>query len=553
MNLRLGRKLSCQRRLASPPGLLPGNQRILGHLPLIVRKARVGVPFGAVVAELFDKDEEGRETAQISLPGSGDCVVITRSPLVVKEILQQQMRTGVAERVNGPMFDLFFEELAKGSKEFAPVKPGMLGSQGQRWKELRTAVSPVLMKPQASAALAKQFAPIARDFVEFVKSSSQNAQLPEEVAQYLDTIGSGKRVGVLLNTNRSMMNLALESIVAVITNMRLGVIPPLSRESAELFTKEEHVDFLDTVHAFFHAMGGAVKMAPLIPLHKQLRRLFNRGFPSLDSFVYNGLKLMHIVRTAVDKSIEVSPVQEVEPRTLDIDKRSVRDMLLDHPTLSKEDATSVLLELVVWVLYHMATNHEQFELVRDEVRALYEESNSNDEVFATKLTNAPRLRAVVNETLRLRPPIDGTTRRMPEDLSLERACPVTGPFADSSNFGKVAPKNSFVITPNQTMAMDKRVFGDNVASFDHMRWLKRNKNGDLKFDPLGTPVRFFGLGMRQCVGRRVAAAEIQVVLGFLFAEVEQFYLLHETGFQPKVDEGLVRKPGEAIRIAMSFR
>ncbi|MES1917932.1 MAG: hypothetical protein MHM6MM_009629, partial [Cercozoa sp. M6MM] len=153
---------------------------------------------------------------------------------------------------------------------------------------------------------------------------------------------------------------------------------------------------------------------------------------------------------------------------------------------------------------------------------------------------APRIRAVIEETMRLTPPIDATTRVMQEDLPItdtdERGCPVTGgTFADPNNAGRVLPKGALVMSLCRAMGHDKRVFGDDAEEFKHERWTK-TKGDKLAFDHRGTPVRFFGFGMRQCIGRRIATTEVQVVLGFLLVELEEIKLLHKEGvnYFPKV-------------------
>ncbi|MES1913404.1 MAG: hypothetical protein MHM6MM_005598 [Cercozoa sp. M6MM] len=430
------------------------------------------------------------------------------------------MRTGVARRENGPMFDLFFEELETGCEEFSPIGPGTLGSHGERWQRLRSAAAPVLMKPSVASSLAKQFAPIARDFVHLVKSQRDD-ELPgaKDVSAYMHGIDERTgELGVVFDLNRLLMDVALECIFYLITDLRLGGLPrhPGQTETwcsstrtdrgDELLTLQSRQEFLDSVMLFFGGLSESFRMAPLLPLHRLLRRLCGRGVPRIDRFIRNGRKMMHLAKEVVHASLRVRP-----PRTLASKEGSVRDMLMMHPTLSQEDGLAVLLELVVagsdttstvmvWSLFHLATKSDQFELVRDEARTLYETTRAQggsdreiDERFAQRLLKeAPRIRAVMEESMRLTPAIDTATRVMQEDLSVsseapsERGCPVTGRFADPANTGKVIPKGALLMPLLRAMGHDKRVFGADADEFRHERWLK-TKGDKLAFNSRGTP------------------------------------------------------------------
>ncbi|MES1910844.1 MAG: hypothetical protein MHM6MM_003371 [Cercozoa sp. M6MM] len=519
------RVLKSQRRafgVASPPPPAPdyfGKKKpIVGHIPIIAENAKKSIPFGLTTKQLFEEDEQKRETARLALPSTADCVVATRSPDLVKKLLQHQTRTGVARRENGPMFDLFFEELEAGNEEFPSIGPGTLGTNGERWQRLRSAVAPVLMKPNVAPTLAKQFAPIARDFVHLAKTRRDDkAPGAEDVSAYMYGIDEREgKLGVSFDLNRVLMDVALECVFYIITDLRLGGLPlrpgnTRKDRGDELFTPKTHKEFLNAVTLFFHGLSESFNMAPFLPLHRLLRRFFNRGVPVIDDFVHSGRKAMHLAKKAVYDSLRVHPLKEVSDKergTFNITKRSVRDMLMDHPTLPQEDGLSVLLELMVagsdttstvmvWSLYHLATKPEQFELVRDEVRTLLGETRAQggsdseiDERFAQSLLKgAPRLRAVMEETMRLKPTIDTASRVMQEDLPVtdySKGCPVTGMFADPNNVGRVIPKGALLMPMLRSMGHDKRVFGDDAEEFQHERWTK-TKDDKLAFDSRGTP------------------------------------------------------------------
>ncbi|MES1917097.1 MAG: hypothetical protein MHM6MM_008856 [Cercozoa sp. M6MM] len=352
------RVLKSQQRLlgaaaAKAPDYFASKKPIVGHIPIIAKNVKENIPFGVTAGQLFDEDEQNRETARLALPGTADCVIVTRSPDLVKKLVQQQMRVGVARRDNGAMFNLFFQELEEGNEEFPPIRSGVLGSHGERWQKLRSAVAPVLMKPNVATTLAKQFAPIARDFVHLAKTQRDDLSPgAEDVSVYMQGIDEREgKLGVLFDTNRVLMDVALECVFYLITDLRIGGLPlrPGSRSDRgdELFTEETHKEFLDTVNVFFHGLSEAFNMAPLLPVHRVLRRFLNRGVAPIDRFVYNGRKVMHMAKKAVFDSMRVHPVSQQHRGTLDVTKRSVRDMLMDHPTLSQEDGLAVLLELSI--------------------------------------------------------------------------------------------------------------------------------------------------------------------------------------------------------------
>ena len=158
--------------------------------------------------------------------------------------------------------------------------------------------------------------------------------------------------------------------------------------------------------------------------------------------------------------------------------------------------------------------------LREEIQTVCAEAAQNHrlptaEEVVGSLKKLPYLRAVIEETLRLRQAV-----LVPRDATCDTellGCPIPkgtvlllvcqGP--DPSTLKSVDGKQMHA--PRQY----PRNASKDMATFDPERWLVRKDNGEVDFDGTTYPQLAFGGGVRGCWGRKLADLEMQIVTAML--------------------------------------
>ncbi|KAF8851331.1 averantin oxidoreductase [Acephala macrosclerotiorum] len=141
------------------------------------------------------------------------------------------------------------------------------------------------------------------------------------------------------------------------------------------------------------------------------------------------------------------------------------------------------------LFFQLALSPSSLSTLQKEVDALFE---SSDPVDATSLSKLPYLDAVINEALRLHPPVPSGMQRMtpPEGLRIGDV---------------MVPGDSIVQIPLHTLFRDERVFVD-PDEFVPERWTTKK---DMVIDA-GCFVPF-SLGRSSCVGKQLGLMEVRYV------------------------------------------
>jgi len=158
--------------------------------------------------------------------------------------------------------------------------------------------------------------------------------------------------------------------------------------------------------------------------------------------------------------------------------------------LTSYESTSHFLE---WALYYLSVNPEWQE----------------------KISEKENLDALINEVLRLCPPIWNTQHLATEDVVVDET---------------FIPAGTKVVTSSYVMHRDKNIF-EHPDLFKPERWLENKKLSNGEYFP-------FLFGKRQCIGREFALMEIRVVL----TKITEMFKIKLIKGDESYTAGLVYKP-----------
>ncbi|CAJ0587942.1 unnamed protein product, partial [Mesorhabditis spiculigera] len=169
-----------------------------------------------------------------------------------------------------------------------------------------------------------------------------------------------------------------------------------------------------------------------------------------------------------------------------IDDEGLREEV-DTFMFEGHDTTSTGVSWAVWCLAH----HQDVQ------QKLYDEiidvlGYDDDEVTTEQLKQMTYLDQVVKETFRLYAPVPQVNRRMQADFQL-------GEYT--------VPKGAIVTIAPIILARNKKVWGDDVLSFDPERFSETRESKYHPFDYIP-----FSAGPRNCIGQRFALLEAKVLI-----------------------------------------
>ncbi|KAL1626711.1 hypothetical protein SLS54_002874 [Diplodia seriata] len=155
-----------------------------------------------------------------------------------------------------------------------------------------------------------------------------------------------------------------------------------------------------------------------------------------------------------------------------------------------------------------------------QLSAAFPHGASDDAFTAAALPKAvPYLDAVINESLRLHPPVPG---------GLARVTPAEGLVVD----GVHVPGDTIVSVPTQTLQRDERNF-ERAAEFRPERWSGGEEGGEeggqRGLNPENAAFIAFSRGAMNCAGKQLAKMEMRLFLARVAMEFNVVYAEGETG------------------------
>lgn len=180
---------------------------------------------------------------------------------------------------------------------------------------------------------------------------------------------------------------------------------------------------------------------------------------------------------------------------------------------------------LIYTIFLLAQNDEALERVRDEHRAVFGE----EEPTVSHIAELEYTRAVIDEALRLYPPIPILFREPTEPVSFD---------------GYQVDAGSYVTLPQFHIHRDTRWWNDPL-SFTPERWLDdaTSERPDYAYFP-------FGGGPRHCIGMRFARLEMMFVLAVIARRFDVELL---SGSEIDFDPGMTLRPADPIRVRLHRR
>ncbi|XWS69603.1 hypothetical protein CRYUN_Cryun04dG0192800 [Craigia yunnanensis] len=179
----------------------------------------------------------------------------------------------------------------------------------------------------------------------------------------------------------------------------------------------------------------------------------------------------------------------------DLDEKnriSVEDLVDECKTFyfAGQETTNSLL---AWTVLLLAIHTDWQEKARTEVIEVFGNQNPHPEGIAKLKT----ITMIINETLRLYPPVNGQERKVGREVQLGKL---------------ILPTYIEFLIPNMALHHDPELWGDDVHLFKPERFsggiAKATKNNAAAFIP-------FGLGPRSCVGMSFAITETKIALSMI--------------------------------------
>ncbi|RYP28270.1 hypothetical protein DL767_007290 [Monosporascus sp. MG133] len=235
-----------------------------------------------------------------------------------------------------------------------------------------------------------------------------------------------------------------------------------------------------------------------------------------------------------------------EPRFLD---QSMADEIFSD-VLSGHHTTGGAM---AWVTKYLTGYPEVQSKLRDALYSAIPEAVEKKRVPTfeeLRRARIPYLEAVIEETSRLTP--FTIVRETAEDTQIlgcriPKGCQVFMVNAGPGFLSPSVPVDEARRSPTSKAARLRNKWDEtkDLRIFEPERWLVRREDGNVEFDGAAGPQLNFGLGIRQCWGRRMAHLAIRTVIALVVWNFEMLEIPDELGGYAGYD-GISRQPQRAF-------
>ena len=353
---------------------------------------------------------------------------------------------------------------------------GLFNSVGENWEVQRKQLKPYFQKSENS-----KWFPI----------------IVEETLSHIQTVSDQSKI--------NGKDLVMPVVQAVMCRVLFG-IKPENESSAELIKALELVSkklLTQSIGAFF--FNGLLNKLPT-PGNIEYKH-------ALKTIDHSITKMS--ADTDINKSGGLLPLlaEQMSPK-------QIRDQLFTL-FFAGQDTTA---NAILWTLYHLAKYPDVQNKVRKEVNFLWTNPSEVSSVTAEKIEQMQYLNAVIDESMRLYPPVYATYRDVKEETVL----------------GGYQLKKDTLLILSMYVTHRHPDLWENPDKFDPERFINQKIKG-FSFYP-------YGGGKRICLGMHLAKMEITTILALLVANLN-FEL--EPGYKIKEEVYVVLRPKDGLPLNVS--
>ncbi|XP_068614170.1 cytochrome P450 11C1 [Brachionichthys hirsutus] len=392
---------------------------------------------------------------------------------------------------------------------------GVFLKNGEEWRADRL----LLNKEVMATAAVRRFLPlldeVARDFCQMLR-----------VKMAREGRGKERKHSLTIDPSPDLFRFALEASCHVIYGERIGLFSSSpSLESQKFIWAVERM--LATTPPLLY-LPTRLLLRVGAPLWIQHASAWDYIFSHAEERIQRGY---HRLASGKGRGSEAEPdggqytgvlgqLMEKGQLSLDLIKANITELMAGGV-----DTTAVPLQ---FALFELGRNPEVQEKVRKQARASWAQAGGDPQ---KALQGAPLLKGTVKETLRLYP-VGTTVQRYPiRDIVLQ-------------NYH--IPAGTMVQACLYPLGRSAEVFED-PKHFDPGRWCSSREDGP-RGDGAGFRSLAFGFGARQCVGRRIAENEMQLLLMHILLS---FHLTVSSSEDIRTTCTLILQPETPPRITFS--
>ncbi|XP_054633297.1 cholesterol side-chain cleavage enzyme, mitochondrial [Dunckerocampus dactyliophorus] len=352
-------------------------------------------------------------------------------------------------------------------RDYRNRKYGVLLKNGEEWRSNRVILNKEVISPKMLGNFVPLLDEVGQDFVARVHKKIQRN-------------GQNKWTTDL---SQELFKYALESVSSVLYGERLGLMLD--------YIDPEAQHFIDCITLMFKTTSPMLYIPPSLLRHIGAK-VWRDHVEAWDGiFNHADRCIQNIYRQIRQESGQTMKYPGVLASLLMLDKLSIEDIKASVTELMAGgvDTTSITL---LWTLYELAKHPNLQEELRAEVASARAQCQGD---MVEMLKRIPLVKGALKETLRLHPVAVSLQRYTAEDIIIQ-------------NYH--IPAGTLVQLGLYAMGRDPKVFF-RPEQYQPSRWLRTETH---YFRSLS-----FGFGPRQCIGRRIAEAEMQI---FLIHMLENF-------------------------------
>ncbi|XP_047503259.1 probable cytochrome P450 12a5, mitochondrial isoform X1 [Pieris napi] len=339
---------------------------------------------------------------------------------------------------------------------------GLTTAEGAQWRDFRTKVNPIFLKPKLVKLYTPALSEIADDMLFKFKNQLDNKN------------------NINKNFDEELTKWSLESVAYVGLGSRIGCLKDDLKE-------DDPAKILITCAKEVLEYTWALEFRPSpwkyfsTPTFKKLMRTYDRQWET-SAFLIKEAK-RQISERGQDIPEEDKSIIE---KLLAVDEK-VAIMMASEMLLAGIDTVAFS---VTSILYNLAVNPEVQDKLREEIHS----------------ENASKryLKACIKEALRIYPVVSTNLRRTTKDHIVR---------------GYHIPAGIDILSPNEFLSKMEKYYPE-PTQFIPERWIVEKSNPLYYGNTHPMVTQPFGFGVRSCIGRRIAELEIEILMQKLIGELK---------------------------------